>query len=51
MTQDRLTLVVLTLLLGGWLAIALTFPIVSGFFFSIFHFSGFILEGKHILIE
>lgn len=31
MTQDRLTLVVLTLLLGGWLAIALTFPIVSVF--------------------
>lgn len=27
-TQDRLTLVVLTLLLGGWLAIALSFPIV-----------------------
>lgn len=28
MTQDRLTLAVLTLLLGGWLAIALSFPIV-----------------------
>uniref|UniRef100_A0A671UFY3 Serine/threonine-protein kinase/endoribonuclease IRE1 n=1 Tax=Sparus aurata TaxID=8175 RepID=A0A671UFY3_SPAAU len=29
MTQDRLTLAVLTLLLGGWLALALTYPIVS----------------------
>uniref|UniRef100_A0A8C5E7B0 Serine/threonine-protein kinase/endoribonuclease IRE1 n=1 Tax=Gouania willdenowi TaxID=441366 RepID=A0A8C5E7B0_GOUWI len=29
MSQDRLTLVVVTLLLGGWLAFALTFPIVS----------------------
>nr|XP_046227747.1 serine/threonine-protein kinase/endoribonuclease IRE1 isoform X3 [Scatophagus argus] len=29
MTQDRLTLVVVTLLLGGWLAFALTFPVVS----------------------
>lgn len=28
MTQDRLTLAVLTLLLGGWLAIALSYPIV-----------------------
>ena len=28
-TQDRLTLAVLTLLLGGWLALALTYPIVS----------------------
>uniref|UniRef100_A0A8C5G636 non-specific serine/threonine protein kinase n=1 Tax=Gouania willdenowi TaxID=441366 RepID=A0A8C5G636_GOUWI len=28
MSQDRLTLVVVTLLLGGWLAFALTFPIV-----------------------
>ncbi|XP_036957487.1 serine/threonine-protein kinase/endoribonuclease IRE1 [Acanthopagrus latus] len=27
MTQDRLTLAVLTLLLGGWLALALTYPI------------------------
>nr|XP_046227738.1 serine/threonine-protein kinase/endoribonuclease IRE1 isoform X2 [Scatophagus argus] len=27
MTQDRLTLVVVTLLLGGWLAFALTFPV------------------------
>lgn len=32
MTQDRLTLAVLTLLLGGWLAIALSFPIVSDSF-------------------
>lgn len=32
MTQDRLTVAVLTLLLGGWLAIALTFPIVSVFY-------------------
>lgn len=38
MTQDRLTLAVLTLLLGGWLAIAFTFPIVSR--------SGFILMNK-----
>lgn len=38
MTQDRLTLAVLTLLLGGWLAIAFTFPIVS--------LSGFILMNK-----
>uniref|UniRef100_A0A3Q3VZK0 Serine/threonine-protein kinase/endoribonuclease IRE1 n=1 Tax=Mola mola TaxID=94237 RepID=A0A3Q3VZK0_MOLML len=29
MSQDRLTLAVLTLLLGGWLAIALSFPIVT----------------------
>lgn len=29
MTQDRLTLAVLTLLLGGWLAFALTYPAVS----------------------
>lgn len=29
MTQDRLTLAVLTLLLGGWLAFALTYPVVS----------------------
>uniref|UniRef100_A0AAQ5YI31 non-specific serine/threonine protein kinase n=1 Tax=Amphiprion ocellaris TaxID=80972 RepID=A0AAQ5YI31_AMPOC len=29
MTQDRLTLAVLTLLLGGWLAFALTYPTVS----------------------
>lgn len=28
-TQDRLTLAVLTLLLGGWLAFALTYPVVS----------------------
>lgn len=28
-TQDRLTLAVLTLLLGGWLAFALTYPAVS----------------------
>lgn len=28
MTQDRLTLAVLTLLLGGWLAFALTYPVV-----------------------
>lgn len=35
MTQDRLTLAVLTLLLGGWLAIALSFPIVCcALFFS-----------------
>lgn len=29
MTQDHLTMAVLTLLLGGWLVVALTFPIVS----------------------
>uniref|UniRef100_A0A8D0A4E1 Serine/threonine-protein kinase/endoribonuclease IRE1 n=1 Tax=Sander lucioperca TaxID=283035 RepID=A0A8D0A4E1_SANLU len=29
MTPDRLTLAVLTLLLGGWLAFALTYPVVS----------------------
>lgn len=29
MNQDRLTLAVLTLLLGGWLAFALTYPVVS----------------------
>lgn len=29
MTQDRLTLAVLTLLLGGWLALVLTYPVVS----------------------
>uniref|UniRef100_A0AAQ4PXW2 non-specific serine/threonine protein kinase n=1 Tax=Gasterosteus aculeatus aculeatus TaxID=481459 RepID=A0AAQ4PXW2_GASAC len=29
LTQDRLTLAVLTLLLGGWLAFALTYPVVS----------------------
>uniref|UniRef100_A0A665UD84 Serine/threonine-protein kinase/endoribonuclease IRE1 n=1 Tax=Echeneis naucrates TaxID=173247 RepID=A0A665UD84_ECHNA len=29
MTQDRLTLAVLTLLLGGWLAFALTYPVRS----------------------
>uniref|UniRef100_A0A8C6TLE4 Serine/threonine-protein kinase/endoribonuclease IRE1 n=1 Tax=Neogobius melanostomus TaxID=47308 RepID=A0A8C6TLE4_9GOBI len=29
MTQDHLTLAVLTLLLGGWLAFAFTYPIVS----------------------
>uniref|UniRef100_A0A8D3BZM8 Serine/threonine-protein kinase/endoribonuclease IRE1 n=1 Tax=Scophthalmus maximus TaxID=52904 RepID=A0A8D3BZM8_SCOMX len=29
MTQDRLTLAVLTLLLGGWLAFAITYPVVS----------------------
>lgn len=29
MTQDHVTLVVLTLLLGGWLAFAFTYPIVS----------------------
>lgn len=29
MTEDRLTLAVLTLLLGGWLAFVLTHPIVS----------------------
>uniref|UniRef100_A0A8C4FCN3 Serine/threonine-protein kinase/endoribonuclease IRE1 n=1 Tax=Dicentrarchus labrax TaxID=13489 RepID=A0A8C4FCN3_DICLA len=29
MTQDRLTLAVLTLLLGGWLAFALTYPVVT----------------------
>lgn len=39
MTQERLTLAVLTLLLGGWLAIAFTFPIVS--------LSGFILMNKY----
>lgn len=29
MTQDRLTLAVVTLLLGGWLAFAITYPVVS----------------------
>lgn len=33
MTQDSLTLAVLTLLLGGWLAFALTYPVVSLYFY------------------
>ncbi|XP_037546235.1 serine/threonine-protein kinase/endoribonuclease IRE1 [Nematolebias whitei] len=35
MTQDRLTLVVLTILLGGWLTFVLTFPLVSLLRFSL----------------
>lgn len=35
LTEDNLTLAVLSLLLGGWLVVVVTFPIVScSFFFS-----------------
>uniref|UniRef100_A0A8C4FAN4 non-specific serine/threonine protein kinase n=1 Tax=Dicentrarchus labrax TaxID=13489 RepID=A0A8C4FAN4_DICLA len=47
MTQDRLTLAVLTLLLGGWLAFALTYPVVSESYVYLLlrcSFSGFILK-------